>query len=132
MDKNLYDLPPEEAKDIPQVAYSLDQALEALWSDRHFLLEGGVFSEDMLSAYIECKMGIGPRVCVISKSVYCSNYSACLSLAKYYAFSLKCAHRYNLSKHLLATLISQNTPENLSMPAHKPYGTQAYAKPWSV
>lgn len=57
MDKNLYDLPPEEAKDVPQVAYSLDDALTALWADREFLLEGGVFSEDMLEAYIECKKG---------------------------------------------------------------------------
>ncbi|HTN34728.1 MAG TPA: type I glutamate--ammonia ligase [Marinobacter sp.] len=56
MDKNLYDLPAEEAQNIPQVAYSLDKALDALWADRHFLLEGGVFSEDMLEAYIECKM----------------------------------------------------------------------------
>ncbi|HKM16374.1 MAG TPA: type I glutamate--ammonia ligase [Marinospirillum sp.] len=57
MDKNLYDLPPEEAKGIPQVAYSLDEALTALWADRAFLLEGGVFSEEMLEAYIECKKG---------------------------------------------------------------------------
>ncbi|MEN9464297.1 MAG: Glutamine synthetase protein [Pseudomonadota bacterium] len=57
MDKNLYDLPPEESKNIPQVAHGLDVALEALQNDMGFLLEGGVFSKDMLEAYIECKMG---------------------------------------------------------------------------
>ena len=77
MDKNLYDLPPEEAKDIPQVAYSLDQALEALWSDRHFLLEGGVFSEDMLSAYIECKMG---EVTRLRQSVHPAEFDMYYSL----------------------------------------------------
>lgn len=56
MDKNLYDLPPEESKNIPQVAHSLDMALEALDQDRQFLLEGGVFTKDMLDAYIDCKM----------------------------------------------------------------------------
>jgi glutamine synthetase len=56
MDKNLYDLPPEELKDIPTVCHSLDQALEALDQDRAFLTAGGVFSDDMLNAYIELKM----------------------------------------------------------------------------
>ena len=56
MNKNLYHLPPEEAANIPQVAHSLDQALAALKADNRFLLEGGVFTEDMLDAYIECKM----------------------------------------------------------------------------
>ena len=77
MDKNLYDLPPEEAQDIPQVAYSLDQALQALWSDRHFLLEGGVFSEDMLSAYIECKMG---EVTRLRQSVHPAEFDMYYSL----------------------------------------------------
>lgn len=56
MDKNLYDLPPEEAKNIPQVASSLDQALDALRQDHAFLLAGGVFTEEMLEAYINTKM----------------------------------------------------------------------------
>ncbi|OHV08677.1 glutamate--ammonia ligase [Kushneria phosphatilytica] len=56
MDKNLYDLPPEEGKSVPTVASSLDQALEALKEDHDFLTEGGVFSEDMIEAYIELKM----------------------------------------------------------------------------
>ena len=56
MDKNLYDLPPEEAKDIPQVCSSLDMALEALDKDRAFLTAGGVFTNDMLDAYVDLKM----------------------------------------------------------------------------
>ena len=55
-DKNLYDLPPEEGAKIPTVCSSLDQALEALDKDRDFLTRGGVFSNDMIDAYIELKM----------------------------------------------------------------------------
>ncbi|MFP4606268.1 MAG: glutamate--ammonia ligase [Thiohalospira sp.] len=55
MDKNLYDLPPEEAEDIPTVANSLEQALEALANDKDFLMQGGVFTEDMLQGYIDLK-----------------------------------------------------------------------------
>ena len=56
MDKNLYDLPPEELKDIPTVCHSLDQALEELDKDRGFLTAGGVFTDDMLDGYIGLKM----------------------------------------------------------------------------
>ena len=55
MDKDLYDLPPEEAKDIPTVCSSFDEALAALDADRTFLTAGGVFSDDMIDAYIELK-----------------------------------------------------------------------------
>lgn len=55
-DKDLYDLPPEEEKNIPTVCHSLDQALEALDKDRDFLKAGGVFSDDFIDAYIELKM----------------------------------------------------------------------------
>ena len=55
-DKNLYDLPPEEDAKIPTVCSSLDQALEYLDKDREFLTRGGVFSNDMIDAYIELKM----------------------------------------------------------------------------
>ncbi len=55
-DKNLYDLPPEEDAKIPTVCSSLDQALEHLDKDREFLTRGGVFSNDMIDAYIELKM----------------------------------------------------------------------------
>jgi len=56
MDKNLYDLPPEEEKDIPKVCHSLEMALENLDKSREFLTRGGVFSNDMIDAYIELKM----------------------------------------------------------------------------
>jgi len=56
MDKDLYDLPPEEEKHIPTVCSSLDQALESLDKDRGFLKAGGVFSDDFIDAYIETKM----------------------------------------------------------------------------
>ncbi len=55
-DKDLYDLPPEEEKKIPQVCSSLDQALEALDKDRDFLKAGGVMSDDFIDAYIDLKM----------------------------------------------------------------------------
>ena len=54
-DKDLYDLPAEEAADIPTVASSLEMALDALDEDRAFLTTGGVFSDDMIDAYIELK-----------------------------------------------------------------------------
>lgn len=56
MDKNLYDLPPEEEKKIPTVCSSLDMALDHLDRDREFLTRGGVFSDDMIDAYIALKM----------------------------------------------------------------------------
>jgi glutamine synthetase len=56
MDKDLYDLPPEEEKKIPTVCYALDMALEALDKDRAFLKAGGVFTDDMIDAYIGLKM----------------------------------------------------------------------------
>ncbi|MDC0362793.1 glutamate--ammonia ligase [Halioglobus sp.] len=54
-DKDLYDLPAEEAESIPTVASSLSQALEALDTDRSFLTAGGVFTDDMIDAYIDLK-----------------------------------------------------------------------------
>ena len=54
-DKNLYDLPPEEGKNIPTVASSLEQALDALEADRDFLKAGGVFTDDFIDSYIELK-----------------------------------------------------------------------------
>ncbi len=56
MDKNLYDLPPEELKDVPNVAGSLREALEALDADRDFLKKGDVMTDDVIDAYIELKM----------------------------------------------------------------------------
>jgi glutamine synthetase len=56
MDKDLYDLPPEEEKSIPKVCHALDMSLENLDSDREFLLAGGVFTNDLIDAYIDLKM----------------------------------------------------------------------------
>jgi len=56
MDKNLYDLPPEEAAKVPNFSASLDEALDNLDKDRDFLIRGDVFSNDMLDAYIDLKM----------------------------------------------------------------------------
>ena len=56
MDKDLYDLPPEEEKAIPQVCHAFDQALEALDKDREFLKQGGVFTDDAIDGYIDLKM----------------------------------------------------------------------------
>ncbi len=55
MDKDLYDLPPEEEKQLKTVCYSLDQALEALDNDREFLLAGDVFDNDLIDGYLELK-----------------------------------------------------------------------------
>ena len=55
MDKDLYDLPPEEAAEIPTVASSLEGALDALDADREFLTAGGVMDDDMIDAYIDLK-----------------------------------------------------------------------------
>ncbi len=56
MDKNLYDLPAEELKDIPTVCGSLREALNALKADHEFLLAGDVFDTDVIEAYIDLKM----------------------------------------------------------------------------
>ncbi|CZF81887.1 glutamate--ammonia ligase [Grimontia marina] len=55
MDKDLYDLPAEEAAEIPKVAESLQQALQCLSDDREFLTAGGVFSDDFIDSYIALK-----------------------------------------------------------------------------
>ncbi|GAA4529049.1 type I glutamate--ammonia ligase [Chelativorans composti] len=56
MDKDLYDLPAKELKEIPTVCGSLREALQSLDQDRAFLKAGGVFDDDMIDAFIELKM----------------------------------------------------------------------------
>ncbi len=56
LDKDLYDLPPEEIKDLPTVCSSLEMALENLDADRAFLTEGGVFTDSAIDGYIDLKM----------------------------------------------------------------------------
>jgi glutamine synthetase len=55
MDKNLYDLPPEELASVPTVCGSLRQALDSLEADNDYLTKGDVFAPDMIEAYIELK-----------------------------------------------------------------------------
>lgn len=62
MDKDLYDLPAEEAAEIPTVAESLEVALKALDDDREFLTAGGVFSDDFIDSYITLKSDDVQRV----------------------------------------------------------------------
>ena len=55
VDKDLYELPPEEAKLIPQVPGSLAEALDALEADHDFLTEGNVFTPDLIATWISYK-----------------------------------------------------------------------------
>ena len=56
MDKDLYDLPPEEEKKLKLVSFSLSESLDALDADREFLKAGGVFTDDLINPYIDLKM----------------------------------------------------------------------------
>ena len=76
-DKDLYDLPAEEALAIPTVCSSLGQALEALDADRGFLTEGGVFSDDMIDAYIELKQQDVTRLNMTTHPVEFDMYYSC-------------------------------------------------------
>jgi glutamine synthetase len=55
VDKDLYELPPEELAEVPQVPGSLDGALDALEGDHDFLLEGGVFTQDVIDTWLDYK-----------------------------------------------------------------------------
>ncbi len=55
IDKDLYELPPEEAKSIPQLPVTLEAVLQALEADHDFLLEGGVFTQDLIDTWISYK-----------------------------------------------------------------------------
>jgi glutamine synthetase len=55
MDKDLYDLPPEELARVPQVPGSLEEALRALEADNDFLKAGGVFTDDLIETWISYK-----------------------------------------------------------------------------
>jgi len=77
MDKDLYDLPPEEEKLIPTVCHALDQALDALDKDREFLTAGGVFTDDMIDAYIKLKMDEVTRLRMTTHPVEFDLYYSC-------------------------------------------------------
>jgi glutamine synthetase len=55
MDKDIYDLPPDEAKSIATTPGSLDEALDALLADHEFLLRGDVFTLDVIDTWITYK-----------------------------------------------------------------------------
>ena len=55
IDKNLYDLPPEEMAKVPKAPGTLDEALDALEGDHKFLLEGDVFTKDVIETYLSYK-----------------------------------------------------------------------------
>ena len=55
IDKDLYDLPPEELADVPTVCGSLREALQSLDADRDFLKKGGVLTDDQIEGYMELK-----------------------------------------------------------------------------
>lgn len=76
-DKNLYDLPPEEEALIPTVAHSLEMALDALEADNEFLLKGGVFTKEMLNAYVELKREEVRRLNTTTHPVEFEMYYSC-------------------------------------------------------
>ena len=76
-DKDLYDLEPEEAKHIPTVCHSLDMALEHLDKDREFLKRGGVFTDDVIDAYIALKMQEVTRLRMTTHPVEFDMYYSC-------------------------------------------------------
>ena len=55
LDRDLYDLPPEELAKVPQVPGSLPEVLDALEKDHEYLLAGGVFTPDVIETWIEYK-----------------------------------------------------------------------------
>jgi glutamine synthetase len=76
-DKDLYDLPAEEAAQIPTVASSLEQALQALDADREFLKAGGVMDDDMIDGYIDLKMEEVERLNSTTHPVEFDMYYSC-------------------------------------------------------
>ena len=77
MDKDLYDLPPEEEAEIPQVAFSFDQALAALDQDRGFLKVGGVFTDDAIDGYLGLKSEEVARLRLTTNPVEFDMYYSC-------------------------------------------------------
>ncbi len=76
-DKDLYDLEPEEAAEIPTVASSLEMALDALDADRAFLTAGGVFTDEVIDAYIALKRQEVERLNMTTHPVEFAMYYSC-------------------------------------------------------
>ncbi len=77
LDKNLYDLPPEELKNIPTVSGSLSEALEELDKDREFLKKGGVFTDDFIDSFIALKTEESDRFRMMPHPVEFDMYYSC-------------------------------------------------------
>jgi glutamine synthetase len=77
IDKNLYDLPPEELENIPTVSGSLLEALQELSADREFLKVGSVFTDDQIDAYIELKMEEHDRYRMMPHPIEFDLYYSC-------------------------------------------------------
>jgi glutamine synthetase len=77
MDKDLYDLPAEEAAAIPQVCHSFDQALAELDADREFLTKGDVFTDDMIDGFIALKEEEVQRLRMSTHPVEFDMYYSC-------------------------------------------------------
>jgi glutamine synthetase len=76
-DKDLYHLPPEESAKVPRVCHSLEMAIEHLQADHEFLLKGGVFTKDMLDAYIDLKMNEVQRMRMTPHPIEFDMYYSC-------------------------------------------------------
>jgi len=76
-DKDLYDLPAEEAKLIPTVSSTLEQSLDALAADKEFLMQGDVFSADMIEGYIDLKREEVERLNMTTHPVEFDMYYSC-------------------------------------------------------
>ncbi len=55
LDRDIYDMPPEELANVPKAPGSLDEALDALEQDQDFLLRGDVFTEDVIATWLKLK-----------------------------------------------------------------------------
>ncbi|MGB3623179.1 glutamate--ammonia ligase [Ketobacter sp. MCCC 1A13808] len=76
-DKDLYDLPAEEAKAIPTVSSTLTMSLDALEADKDFLMEGGVFTQDMIEGYVDLKRGEVEKLNMTTHPVEFEMYYSC-------------------------------------------------------
>ena len=76
-DKDLYDLEPEEAAEIPTVSSSLEMSLDALDADRGFLTAGGVFTDEVIDAYIALKRQEVERLNMTTHPVEFAMYYSC-------------------------------------------------------
>ena len=77
MDKDLYDLPAEEALNIPTVSHTLTMALDCLEADHEFLMAGDVFTQSMLEAYVSLKRGEVERLNMTPHPVEFDMYYSC-------------------------------------------------------